>query len=205
MLRLRAGNAEVTALGTLDERRQLLGALRGSLDLSPNAPLQAPESWEPMPSDGGWALLARSANFKNNRVRALAVLGCVVGAFAVLLLVAPHQSTATRFVGAITALVASACGWWSHRFANTETTLRARPGLLVRRSVIHGHEVRDEVLRIEALAVKRAADGDGGDWFRLEVRTADATIRILSQATDADDPVALGRWLEHHTRVPLAV
>ncbi len=205
LLRLTAGNVEVTSMGTVDERRQLLGALRASLDLNPSAPLQAPESWEPVSSDDGWAVLSRSATFKKNQVRALAVLAGLIGAFAAVLLVAPHQSTPTRLFGAVTALVAYACGWWAHRLANTDTSLRARAGTLVRRSVIHGDDVRDEVFRIEALAVNRASDGDGGDWYHLELRTATATTRILSSSTDADDPVTLGRWLEQHTGVRLAV
>ncbi|HKQ57382.1 MAG TPA: hypothetical protein VJY35_05905 [Candidatus Eisenbacteria bacterium] len=222
------GMAELSTLGTRDDREQAMVSLRGALGLS-DAPahddVKLPEGWEEIITpEGERALVASLAT----RRKQAWVAGVVVMVLAALTMSAAQAAMSDwpMLIPVVMLFAATiAAGWGAAWLARGRHEWRIGSGRIVQRRR-YGATVRD-VFEARRLELTTSSDSDGDDWVHLEAlgeapasaagaapdRSPVAALqalaaqknrrRIAQAMNDASVPRQLALWLSRAADLPL--
>lgn len=204
LARVAGRQLELTALGSLEQRRQAAEQLQRALPEQAPARLPLlPEAWECLEPSFSAPLLVPARRLRRRQALALSLLALPLDGGLLLLLRQawddPQLWPATLMVGAL-ALAASWGALWLIG-GRREWRLESRR-LVAQRRFAGG--VR-ELFSARALALEESTDSDGDHWYALRACELEPAARsaVLCRALhDPAEPRALGQWLARRTAMP---
>lgn len=214
------GTAELSTLGTRDQREQAMLALRSELGMSEaGAPDQAtlPEGWEVIITPEGERALVPKLALRRTQARVAGVAAAALGLVTVMVAYAAVREWEYIVLAALMLAATIGAGWGCMWLARGRNEWRIGSGRLVLQRRF-GTQVRDlfEARRLELTA---SSDSDGDDWFDLEA-VGDASAgpepatamrqvarprnrrSIARVMTDSTVPRRLGAWLARAADLP---